>query len=66
MPPAAFAKYAGDAQAAAVEFAAPPAAGQPADWAVDIWNWGVPEGKLAKAPTPGEILAMDVKVILSE
>ena len=26
---------------------------------------GVPEGKPAKAPTPGEILALDVKVILT-
>ena len=38
MPASAFEKYAAQAQAAAVDFAAPPAAGQPADWAVDIWK----------------------------
>jgi hypothetical protein len=43
MPLGAFKRYVAQAQSAAVAFAAPPAAGQPADWTVDIWNWGVPE-----------------------
>ncbi len=53
MPPRAFEKYAAQAQAAAADFAAAPAAGNLADWAVDIWNWGVPEGKAGTSP--GEI-----------
>lgn len=54
MPARSFEKYAAQAQAAAADFAAPPAVGHPADWTVDIWNWGVPEGKGGSA-TPGEI-----------
>jgi hypothetical protein len=51
MPRAAFAKYAAQAQAA-TDFVAPPLHGRPADWTVDIWNWGVPEGRAGS--TSGE------------
>ena len=39
MPTKAFEKYAAQAEAAAADFAAAPAAGHMADWIVDIWNW---------------------------
>ena len=52
MPLGAFKRYAAQAQSAAAAFAAPPAPGQPADWTVDIWNWGVPED--GPLPPPGE------------
>ena len=55
MPRAAFARYAATAQDVAAEyFMAPPKGAQP-DWAVDIWNWGVPEGLHHPPPTNGEI-----------
>lgn len=54
MPLGAFKRYVAQAQSAAVAFAAPPAAGQPADWTVDIWNWGVPEEENQPLPQQWE------------
>ena len=39
MPPAAFARYAKLAGQVARDYATPPSG--PADWVVDLWNWGV-------------------------
>jgi hypothetical protein len=46
MPAAAFTRYAQQVERVSAMYSAPPATGAPADWGVDIWNWGVPEGTL--------------------
>eukprot|EP00666_Eupelagonemidae_sp_cell4sb_P004929 gene4929-5160_t len=48
MPPAAFVRYARQAQDVAAAYFAPPPPGALPDWTVDIWNWGVPEGEGGK------------------
>ena len=44
LPPDAFTKYVEQVQAVTTAYSAPPHKGASADWLVDIWNWGVPEG----------------------
>ena len=44
LPPTAFIKYVEQVQAVTTAYSAPPHKGASADWLVDLWNWGVPEG----------------------